>query len=159
MANSFLLTDKEAVMRNLKKIEEENSNIHSDRVNGLMAADYVDCDIDARTVTIEFQVKPWELNRAGVLHGGVICTMLDHAAGAALIAFTGGWCPTVDIDVRFISFGNLGDVLIGTGRIVTAGRRIFHMESSLVDKATSKLVATSTSTYLNMLDKSGNQKE
>ena len=96
MANSFLLTDKEAVMRNLKKIEEENSS---------------------------------------------------------------GWCPTVDIDVRFISFGNLGDVLIGTGRIVTAGRRIFHMESSLVDKATSKLVATSTSTYLNMLDKSGNQKE
>lgn len=149
MANSFLITDKDTVMRNLKKIEAENASDHRERVNGLMSADYVDCDTDKLTVTLEFQVRPWELNRAGFLHGGVICTMLDHTAGAAASSFTGSWCPTVDMDVRFISFGKPWDVLIGTGRIVSAGRKILHMEADLSDKATGRLIATATSTYLN----------
>ena len=149
MANSFLLTDKESVMQNLKNIHAENTGGHRERVNGLMAADYVDCDPDKHTVTLEFHVKEWELNRAGFLHGGVICTMLDHTAGAAASSFTGSWCPTVDMDVRFISFGKPGDVLIGTGRIVSAGRKILHMDAGLSDKATGRLIATATSTYLN----------
>ena len=149
MANSFLITDKTTVMRNLNKIAAENAGEHRERVNGLMNADYVDCDVDNLTVTLEFKVKPWELNRAGFLHGGVICTMLDHTAGAAASSFTGSWCPTVDMDVRFISFGKPGDVLIATGRIVSAGRKILHMESSLTDKATGRLIATATSTYVN----------
>ena len=149
MANSFLLTDKESVMQNLKNIHAENTGGHRERVNGLMAADYVDCDPDKHTVTLEFHVKEWELNRVGFLHGGVICTMLDHTAGAAASSFTGSWCPTVDMDVRFISFGKPGDVLIGTGRIVSAGRKILHMDAGLSDKATGRLIATATSTYLN----------
>ena len=153
MANSFLLTDKESVMENLKKIEEENSGLHAGRVNSLMTANYVDCDIQTSTVTIEFEIKPWELNRAGVLHGGVICTMLDHTAGAALTAFSGSWCPTVDIDVRFISFGQLGDTIIATGRIVSAGKSVFHTEAVLKNKDTGKIIATSTSTFLNVLKK------
>ena len=59
MANSFLLTDKEAVMQNLKNINIENTGEHHDRVNGLMAATYVDCDIESLTVTAEFHVLPW----------------------------------------------------------------------------------------------------
>lgn len=149
MANSLLITDKATVMKNLKKIEAENAADHKNRVNGLMAADYVDCDVDRHTVTLEFHVKEWELNRAGFLHGGVICTMLDHTAGAAASSFTGSWCPTVDMDVRFISFGKPGDVLVGTGRIVSAGRKILHMEAGLSDKATGRLIATATAAYLN----------
>ena len=149
MANSFLLTDKKAVMENLNKIAAENAGEHKERVNGLMAADYVDCDIDNRTVTLEYKVKPWELNRAGFLHGGVICAMLDHTTGATASAFTGTWCPTVDMNVRFISFGKPGDVLVAPGRIVSPGKRIFHMEASLADKASGRLIATCTATYLN----------
>ena len=59
MANSFLLTDKESVMQNLKNIHAENTGGHRERVNGLMAADYVDCDIESITVTAEFQVLPF----------------------------------------------------------------------------------------------------
>ena len=149
MANSLLITDKATVMKNLKKIEAENATDHKNRVNGLMAADYVDCDVDRHTVTLEFHVKEWELNRAGFLHGGVICTMLDHTAGAAASSFTGSWCPTVDMDVRFISFGKPDDVLIATGRIVSCGRRILHMEACLSHKATGRLIATATAAYLN----------
>ena len=150
MANTFLLTDRNAVMENLNKIAAENAGEHRERVNGLMNADYVDCDVDNLTVTLEFHVRPWELNRAGFLHGGIICTMLDHTAAAAASAFTGSWCPTVDMYVRFISFGKPDDILIGTGRIVSAGKNIFHMEASLKNKTSGRLIATCTAAYLNI---------
>lgn len=153
MPKEFLITDRETVMKNLKKIEGENSGDQRERVNGLMAVDYCDCDVDRLSVTLEFKVLPWELNRGGFLHGGIICAMLDHTAGAAASSYTGIWCPTVDMDVRFLSFGKPGDSLLCTGRIVAPGRRILHMEAILQDKATGKVVASSTSTYLNSTDR------
>ena len=153
MANSFLLTDKEAVMQNLKNIHAENTGGHRERVNGLMAADYVDCDIESLTVTAEFQVLPWELNRKDILHGGVICTMLDHIAAITVTSFSNLWCPTVDMDTRFMSSGHPDDIIIATGRIVSAGKRVFHTEAVLKSKTTGKIIATSTSTFLNILKK------
>ena len=153
MPKEFLIRDREAVMKNLKKIEGANAGEQRERVNGLMAADYCDCDVDRLSVTLEFKVLPWELNRGGFLHGGIICAMLDHTAGAAASSYTGIWCPTVDMDVRVLSFGKPGDSLLCTGRIVAPGRRILHMEAILQDKATGKVVASSTSTYLNSTDR------
>lgn len=153
MANSFLLTDKEAVMQNLKKINEKNYGEHKERINGLIEPECIDCDVKNLSISLQFNVKPWELNRADLLHGGVICTMLDYSAGATVSSFFGGWCPTVDMDVRFISFGQLDDTIIATGRIVSAGKRVFHTEAVLKNKDTGKVIATSTSTFLNILKK------
>jgi len=153
MSNSVLITDKEVVMANMKQIEYENATTRQHEVNGLLSPVYADCSIEDRSVTLEFEVKPWEANRAGILHGGVICTMLDHVAGSAVITMAGGWCPTVDIDVRFLKPGKIGDRLVGVGRFVSAGRRIFQMESKLYNKETGDIIATSTSTFLNTLSK------
>lgn len=153
MAESILITDKEVVMANMKRIEYENATSRQHEVNGLLAPVYADCSIEDRSVTLEFEVKPWEANRAGILHGGVICTMLDHTSGSAVITMAGGWCPTVDIDVRFLKPGKIGDKIIGVGRFVSAGKRVFHMESKLYNKETGEVIATSTSTFLNVLNK------
>ena len=153
MPKEFLITDRETVMKNLKKIEAENAGDQRERVNGLMAADYCDCDVDRLSVTLEFKVLPWELNRGGFLHGGIVCAMLDHTAGAAASSYTGVWCPTVDMDVRFLSFGKPEDTLTCTGRIASPGKRILHMEAVLSNKSTGKILATCTSTYLNSSDR------
>jgi len=153
MADSILITDKEVVMTNMKRIEYENETSRQNEVNGLLSPVYADCSIEDRSVTLEFEVKPWEANRAGILHGGIICTMLDHVAGTAVITMAGGWCPTVDIDVRFLKPGKIGDKMVGVGRFVSAGRRIFQMESKLFNKDTGDIIATSTSTFLNTLNK------
>ena len=153
MAESVLITDKETVMANLRRLETENHTIKKDQVNGMMSPSYLDCSIEDRSITIEFEVLPWESNQAGGLHGGIICTMLDHVAGMAVMTMAGGWCPTVDIDVRFLKPGKIGDKIIGVGRFVSAGKRVFHMESKLYNKETGEVIATSTSTFLNILNK------
>ncbi len=87
MTNSFLLTDKESVMQNLKNIHAENTGGHRERVNGLMAADYVDCDIESLTVTAEYQVLPWELNRKDVLHGSYMHHARSHCSDCCNFLF------------------------------------------------------------------------
>lgn len=153
MGNSVLITDKETILANMRQMEEENNTYRQHEVNGMLSPVYADCSIEDRSVTLEFEVKPWEANRAGILHGGVICTMLDHVAGTAVMTMAGGWCPTVDIDVRFLKPGKIGDRLVGVGRFVSAGRRVFQMEAKLYNKETGDIIATSTSTFLNTLNK------
>ena len=69
------------------------------------------------------------------------------------MAMGGGWCPTVDMDVRFLKSGKVGDTLVAVGRFVSAGKRVLHMEAKLYDKETGDLIATSTSTFLNTINK------
>lgn len=153
MAESVLITDKEVIMANMKAMEIENLTTKQGEVNGMLAPVYADCSVEDRTVTLEFEVKPWEVNRAGILHGGIICTMLDHVSGTAVMTMAGGWCPTVDIDVRFLKQCKVGDKIRGVAHFVSAGRRILQLEAKLYNIETGDIVAASTSTFLNIIKK------
>ena len=118
-------------------------------VNGMMDPQYVACDYEEGTMTLKFEVKEWEINRVGVLHGGITSAMLDHAAGSAIFAFVGHWCPTVDMDVRFFSQVVLGDVLTCTGRVIHCGERFITAEAILTNDSNGRLAASCTTTCAN----------
>lgn len=120
-----------------------------DDINGRMDPKYIAADYSEGTFNCRFEVKEWELNRVGVLHGGIISTMLDHVAGLAIFAFIGHWCPTVDMDTRFISQAVLGDVLICTGRVIHCGERFVTADCVMTNETNGRLVATSIMTCAN----------
>lgn len=62
---------------------------------------------------VELQVEPRHLNRAGVIHGGVLATLLDSVLG-----YAGCWCPYPG---RFRSAVTLSLTTAFTGQ-VSAGR-------------------------------------
>lgn len=92
---------------------------------------------------------PQHMNRSGIVHGGVILSMLDQAA-----AFAGLWCSvpgnvrkavTVDLDCRFT--GQVaGGRLIAEGRVAKAGRSIFFARTEAFDE-TGNMVAFGASTH------------
>ena len=131
--------------------DERQSNPND--INGRMDPAYVASDYAEGTMTLRFEVKDWELNRVGILHGGIISTMLDHAAGTAVFAFTGHWCPTMDMDVRFISQAVLGDVLICTGRVIHCGERFVTADCVMTNETNGRLVATCIMTCANGAEK------
>ena len=88
MSHSVLCTDRAEVEATFRLLEEENRN-NPHIVNGMMAPRYLSYDMDAQSVVIEYDVKDWEMNRVGILHGGILSTMLDHAAGITVAAFVG----------------------------------------------------------------------
>ncbi len=120
-----------------------------DRINALLDAEYVSFDRENMTAVLEFPVKTWELNRVGILHGGLISTMLDHACGVCVASLMSTWCPTVELAVKFLRPGQPGDTIVATSHITYKGRRIIHVEATLRGKAKGELLASCTSTYLN----------
>ena len=149
MSHSVLCTDRAEVGATFRLLEEENRN-NPHIVNGMMAPRYLSYDMDAQSVVIEYDVKDWEMNRVGILHGGILSTMLDHAAGITVAAFVGGWAPTIDLQVHFLRPGQPGDTIRAEARIIAAGQTLVHAEAVLTSKTTGKKLAVCTATFLNM---------
>ncbi|HZH47551.1 MAG TPA: PaaI family thioesterase [Roseococcus sp.] len=91
---------------------------------------------------------PQHANRGGIVHGGVILSLLDQAN-----AFAGLHDParrrsavTLDLDARFTAPGRIGAVLLCTGALVTAGRAVFFARGEVRDEA-GTLVAFGASSH------------
>jgi uncharacterized protein (TIGR00369 family) len=73
-------------------------------------------------------------NPNGVMHGGVITTMMDSALGAALGALRGeaaGRDPhaTVEMNASFLSGARPGDRIVVEGRVIRMGKTIAFGEA------------------------------
>lgn len=89
-------------------------------------------------------------NRSGIVHGGVLLSLIDQAG-----AFAGLFCPypgrvrravTLDLDCRFTGQAAIGTRLTAQGLVVTAGRNVFFARTEVFDAA-GKLVAFGGSTH------------
>jgi uncharacterized protein (TIGR00369 family) len=92
---------------------------------------------------------PQHANRSGIIHGGVMLSLIDQAA-----AYAGLWCSvpgnirravTLDLDCRLTGQVSKGR-LVAEGRVVTRGRNIFFCRTEVFDEAGS-LVAFGASTH------------
>lgn len=128
---------------------QEHRYDHMGDFDSQMDPDYVSSDYENGTVTIRWTAKKWEMNHIGILHGGIMASILDHTAGYAAYAFLGHWCPTVDIDVKLISQVNLGDQLTCVGQVIHAGARFITCSGNLYNDTNGRLVATGLMEYAN----------
>ena len=100
MSFSDFTTDNEILAKRLKALDESVKS-KPNEFDARLSGRYIACRGEDKSLTIEFPVLDWEANYAGILHGGVICAMLDHTAGVAAICFRDSWAPTVDMTVHF----------------------------------------------------------
>lgn len=98
---------------------------------------------------VEMAVLPQHLNRAGLLHGGVLTTVLDTASG-----YAGCFCPvdghvrrTLTLSLTTNYLGQMRDgVLRVEARKVGGGRRIYSVDATAWDEA-GAVIATSTGMF------------
>jgi uncharacterized protein (TIGR00369 family) len=86
------------------------------------------------------------LNPAGVLQGGMMCAMLDNAAGLAVMCALepGQMAPTMEIKSNFMRPGKPGK-FIAEGRIRSQAAGVCFVEASLMSES-GQLVATASAT-------------
>jgi uncharacterized protein (TIGR00369 family) len=86
------------------------------------------------------------LNPAGVIQGGMMCAMLDNAAGLAVMCALGPGqiAPTLEIKSNFMRPGKPGK-FIGEGWIRSQAAGVCFVEASLTNQA-GQLVATASAT-------------
>jgi uncharacterized protein (TIGR00369 family) len=101
-------------------------------------------------VAVTLQAQEFHYNPIGVVHGGVIATLLDTATGCAVHStLTAGEAYTsLDITVKFVRPMTLESGLVRCeGRVMHRGGRTAVAEATLVDER-GKLLAHATSTLI-----------
>ncbi len=66
----------------------------------------------------------------GILHGGIIATLLDEAMTRLAWIVCGG-ALTAEMTVRFIAPAKIGELLLVRGEIVSESRKIVEMKASI----------------------------
>jgi uncharacterized protein (TIGR00369 family) len=87
-------------------------------------------------VDLRMEAGPEHANLHGTVHGGVLATLADTAAGVAVRAGLpdpGAPHATVTLDVQYLAPASAG-ALLATGRIVKLGRRIAFADAEVTDE-------------------------
>ena len=108
-------------------------------------------EIDIKIELIQYQksrvslkVSEKHLNPNGTIHGGVLMTLADNAAGTC-VSYTGQPTPTLDLSYRFLKPVFAGDKVTADAQVIQAGKTIIVVETNL--HVAEKLVGTSTASF------------
>ena len=109
----------------------------------------VEIDEAARVAHCLLDVDERHLNRHGVLHGGIVATLLDVAAGvtASMMHDPQGLTPvsTVSLNINYVAPGRIGPIR-ATGQRTGGGRSLHFVSTELCD-AEGKLIASATGVF------------
>ena len=114
----------------------------------LVPFDLVDAEPGKVVLTCEPDGSSY--NPLSGVHGGLVCTLLDSAAGLALHSTlpAGKGFTSIEIKVNYLKAVRLdAGPLIATGTVVKAGSRVGFTEGVVTD-ASGAIVATASSTLL-----------
>lgn len=128
-----------------KKFSEGNPNPITTWLDGTLLA------AEQGSITAEFIVRPDQLNHAGVMHGGIITTILDEMMGITLITYEiEHLYVTINLHADFLFGAKEGEKLKAVSQVFRVGKKIANVEAKLfnekgqlIAKATSNLAATS----------------
>ncbi len=95
----------------------------------------------------ELTVGPQHLNPHGVVHGGVVYSLVDYAMGGALTSrlAPGERCATLEIKINYLAPVTAG-LLIAEARVVERTARVGVLDAK-VHAAAGELVAVATGTF------------
>ncbi|MGB4609869.1 MAG: PaaI family thioesterase [Saccharofermentanales bacterium] len=94
-------------------------------------------ELGAKMETVKHQksvvsllVGEQHLNPNGTVHGGVVMTLADTAAGACLL-YLGQPSATIDLSYRFLKPVFEGDLLVAKARVIQSGKTVIVVEVDL----------------------------
>ncbi len=125
-----------------------NGELPQPPIAGLLRFEIVSADPGRVVFTCEPDESAY--NPIGAVHGGVVCTLLDSAAGCAIHSTLppGKGYTAVEIKVNYLKAVRLNSgLLTATGTVVKTGSRVGFAEGVVTD-ASGAVVATATSTLL-----------
>ena len=98
----------------------------------------------------EFQFKAKvtsnHLNRAGITHGGFICSMIDAGSGTAAHRSSKNFpCVTISLDVKFISPSKEEDEILGFVKILKKTKSMIFLNCHLESK--NKIIASASGVW------------
>ena len=92
------------------------------------------------------EVKEMHLNTGKIAHGGFLSTIADTGMGTAAHRVAGEKrCVTINLDMKFISVGQLGDKLIGKVKILKKTKTLVFISCEISNNK--EIVASASGTW------------
>lgn len=100
--------------------------------------------------TVALELRTEHLNSAGLIHGGVVMSLADHAFGAATNSL-GRLYVAVQFGINLVAAPAVGTTIYAEASVLHAGRRAGSAEMTVRDGA-GKLVARALGTVVSLGD-------
>lgn len=103
--------------------------------SAMIGATLDELSADATRMSLTLEEK--HTNPNGVVHGGVLCSLMDEACGMAVMAARGMEAmvtaphATIDMNVSFLTGARPGDRLTIEARVLRAGRSVAFAEAEV----------------------------
>ena len=94
-------------------------------------------------LALDRRFEGWE----GVIHGGILCTILDEVMAWSVIG-RGTWGVTARMAIDFRRPVPVGRAIRAQGQVGEASRRLFRTTGQIVDVETGQILATAQGTYI-----------
>ena len=102
--------------------------------------------IDDINYKFSVEVKDMHLNTGKIAHGGFLSTIADAGMGTAAHQIAGDKrCVTINLDMKFISAGFLGDKLVGKVKILKKTKTLVFIYCEILNS--SDIVASASGTW------------
>ncbi len=132
----------------LEKLLEDGAEKRKNTVAGMIKPQILGCDCSSQSTLIGFPAQEWETNPNGVIHGGMIATMLDTAMGITTIAITDTLTPTIDLHVSYLRPCPADGMLAVRSTISMAGGSVVHVRAEMYDtREPEVLIATGAGAF------------
>lgn len=105
--------------------------------------------IETGKAILSLKKAEWLTQHLGYFHGGVVTTLADSAGGAAAVTVVpeNYQVVTSELTMHFLRPA-VADEIIATAQVIKPGKQLIIVESSVTDKATGKLIAKATGTWV-----------
>ena len=125
----------------IKKNMDESNQGFMKHLGGLELKKIDDANYEFKVV-----VKEIHLNTGKIAHGGFISTIADTGMGTAAHKIAGDKrCVTINLDMKFISAGMLGDKLVGKVKILKKTKTLVFISCEISNS--SDIVASANGTW------------
>ncbi len=132
----------------LERLLEEGAEKRKHTIAGMIKPLVLDCDCDGMSTLIGFPAQEWEVNPNGVIHGGIIATMLDTAMGITTISITDTLTPTIDLHISYLRPCPADGMLAVRSTISMAGGSVVHVRAEMYDtREPDVLIATGAGAF------------
>ena len=106
--------------------------------------------IEPGHILYKMRVEEKHLATPVAIHGGVLSALMDAILGVSSLSASchdGNLVSTVEFKINYLAPARLGDVLLGSGKVVQKGNRLIVAEGEITIAGKDKVVAKGIGTF------------
>lgn len=117
--------------------------------NDMLCPEFAGCSAEDDSIRLKFPIEMWQQNPNGVLHGGIIASMIDATCG-----ILGRYCTksskivTVQMNLDFMRSIPIEGSVYVLAKADKIGRRISFLSANLIDGESGKLASEASAVFM-----------